>query len=670
MAGALQVRPSPLAKTESVSRTDVVPPTKPESVTVAASTHYRAGALQRWFAGGTNRDLWATPIRVPVLDWQTYDGGLHPTKEGGGMQTKSLRFETPTGAEYVFRLSDKTANGAPEQFKNTPLDGILQDQVSAQHPAAAQISATILEASGVLHPSAVLVVIADDSALGKYRAEYAGRLGMIERFPNVPKTGPGFGGATKIIDSPDLLLLLNTDPAQHVDARAFLAARLTDLLINDNDRHAGNWKWARLASGGTTTWKPIARDRDHAFVSYEGMLIKIAMLAKTTLVSFGNTPNVPGLTYPRALDARLLAELDKPTWDSVARALQARITDSVINAAARAMPIEYRASAPELQAILKSRRAALPSTTDQFYTLLARRVEVHGTDSADRAVITRVTERFVDVRLEAQGKPFFSRRFDTHETSEILVYLHGGDDTALVTGHVPRSNTVRVIGGNGANRLIDSSTVADNAHATRLYGSGTITGVSYGLDTLFDRRPWESPRGELTPPGPDHGGRYLPLVGVTFEHAIGFTPRIGVVRYAYGFDQRPYASMVALEGEYAPRIHGARFTITADQRLESSPLHFMAIARVSNLEVVNFNGLGNATIDSGGTSNYFNVRQSQWLLHPAIAVALGSRMDVSIGPVIQHSVTEAGRNRYLTATDAFGLGSSPAGSEVYPSMTM
>ena len=32
------------------------------------------------------------------------------------------------------------------------------------------------------------------------------------------------------------------DPTQHVDARAFLTARLADLLINDNDRHAGNWK--------------------------------------------------------------------------------------------------------------------------------------------------------------------------------------------------------------------------------------------------------------------------------------------------------------------------------------------------------------------------------------------------------------------------------------------
>src|ERR1041384_8192618 len=102
------------------------PRAKPESVTVAAGARYQAGTLYRWFAGGAYRDLWATPIRVPVLDWETYVGGLHPTKAGGGMQTKSLRFETTNGAEYVFRLADKGATGAPEGFEHTPVGRFFQ----------------------------------------------------------------------------------------------------------------------------------------------------------------------------------------------------------------------------------------------------------------------------------------------------------------------------------------------------------------------------------------------------------------------------------------------------------------------------------------------------------------------------------------------------------------
>ena len=87
------------------------PKAKPESVTVVAGQHYEAGRFHRWLLGANYRDLWTTPIRVPVFDWHTFAGGLHPTKEGGGNQTKSLRFETAEGDEYVFRLVDKTVSG-------------------------------------------------------------------------------------------------------------------------------------------------------------------------------------------------------------------------------------------------------------------------------------------------------------------------------------------------------------------------------------------------------------------------------------------------------------------------------------------------------------------------------------------------------------------------------
>jgi hypothetical protein len=101
--------------------------------------------------------------------------------------------------------------------------------------------------------------------------------------------------------------------------------------------------------------------------------------------------------------------------------------------------------------------------------------------------VTRRDDGSVDVRLESQGHEFFSRRFDPRETVELLVYLHGGDDTAVVTGRAPSSILVRVIGGNGNNDLVDSSTVGGRAHPTRLYDIGKVKGISYGKDTSFDR---------------------------------------------------------------------------------------------------------------------------------------------------------------------------------------
>ena len=147
----------------------------------------------------------------------------------------------------MFRLVDKAASGVPSELHGTPVQQVLQDVVSSQNPAAAQIAAPIVEAAGVLHATATLMVMPNDPALGEFRHDFAGRLGEIEPFPNVPKDAKeGWAGASKIIDSPELLKLLNTEAKEHVDARAFLMARLTDFLINDNDRHAGQWKWARF----------------------------------------------------------------------------------------------------------------------------------------------------------------------------------------------------------------------------------------------------------------------------------------------------------------------------------------------------------------------------------------------------------------------------------------
>ena len=517
------------------------------------------------------------------------------------------------------------------------------------------MSAPIVDAVGVLHPTPHLTVMADDSALGKFRHDFGGRLGMIEEYPNVPKDKKGFGGASKIIDSEELKKLLDTDPAEHVDAPAFLAARLADFLINDNDRHGGNWKWARIKGDSKDQWEPIARDRDHAFGTFDGVVMTVAHFFMPVVVKFDGVPSVPGLTQPRGFDARMLAGLEKPVWDSVARAVQTRITDSVIRAAAHTMPIEYQRTAPQIIAVLEQRRAAIPKAADEFYRLLAERVAVHGTDSADHARITRRGDGSVDVRLESNGKAFFNRRFDPHETVEILVYLHGGNDTATVTGVADKSILVRVIGGNGTNTLLDSSMVGGHAHPTRLYDQGTVTGISYGADTAYDRRPWEKMGDTLVPHFPDDGGGMSPVVGLSDHRNIGITPRIGITKYSYGFSKRPYASMFSLDAEYATEFHAGRVSVEADHRLESSPLHFSAFGRMSDFEAVSYHGLGNDSPDAG-SSRFYEVRQRPVVVASSRRICGRTSLDLSLGPVIQHSSTDSLANRFLSANKPYGSG--------------
>jgi hypothetical protein len=77
------------------------------TVALAPGPQYEAGWIHRLFFGSHYRDLWTTPIEAPVLDLDTYAGGLRATRKGGGQQTKSLRLRGADGKEYQIRSIDK-----------------------------------------------------------------------------------------------------------------------------------------------------------------------------------------------------------------------------------------------------------------------------------------------------------------------------------------------------------------------------------------------------------------------------------------------------------------------------------------------------------------------------------------------------------------------------------
>jgi hypothetical protein len=542
------------------------------------------------------------------------------------------------------------------------VDWAFRDQVSTSHPGAALVAAPILEAAGVLHVTPILAVMPQDTLLGKFRADFAGKLGTIEEYPSTPEHGKGFAGAHKIIDSDELLQLIDSDPRQRWDARALLAARLMDMLLNDWDRHWGQWKWARLQSGAESPWEPIPRDRDKVFVSYGGLIPELARHSTPNLTPFeGRYASVRALTVNSfEFDRRMLGGLEKPVWDSIAAELVRRVTDSVIDDAMLALPPEYRSSAPPLARKLKQRRNGLPGAANRFYLALAAVADIHATDAADRATITRAGNGTVEVRLESQdGAPYFRRRFDRRETREIRVYLHGGDDSAFVTGTVPASVPVRVIGGNGTNRLIDASKVGGHDHPTRLYDVGHVKGIEYPKqDTFFNRRPLVKEGGHFVLPGRDWGSRVAPAIGLSINRDYGIVPILGVRKYRYGFRHRPYSSFVGLQAEYSSNVGGFRIALTEDKRRESSPVHFLFIARMSQLEVINFHGIGNETpgIIPGSPTPFYEARQRQWMVHPAVALSLGRRSDLSFGPLVQYSVTDSTPDRLISALRPYGFG--------------
>jgi hypothetical protein len=640
-----------------------------DSVVVVAGPSFAAGGFHRWLLGANYRDEWTTPITVPVLDLRSFHGGLVPTKEGGGMQAKSLRFVAPDSSEFVFRQVRKTNLSLGDEYKHTVIWYIFRDEGSASHPTGAIAAAPMLTVVDVIHPSPKLYYMPDDPLLGEFRKDFGGILGMVEEYPGVPKKGKAFVDADKIIDSEELLDAINKDSDNQIDARDFLTARLMDLLLGDNDRHPDQWRWARLGKKHNAPWEPIPRDRDKVFVSYEGALLSLARVVVPALVRFDAKYANPTALFINAgeFDRRLLGSLDRAVWDSVATSLTQRITDPVIDRAVQAMPLEYAKGSREIAAKLRVRRDRLRAAADRYYHELWRVADIHGSDSDDQATVVRAGEGIVDVRIQSgKGDPYFARRFNVDETTEIRIYLHGGNDRATVEGGVRKSIPVRIIGGNGTNTFTDLSTVGGKRNPTRFYDAGTVEGLKYAKDTVdekrnlddafnrrFNRRPWIRAYGTLIPPQTDNGStmRYEP--SVHSQRGIGIYPTIGVTRYGYGFRTVPYSTMVHADFSYGTGSGRVRVRTAFDKRFEGSDVHVPVTAHMSQFEIVQFHGFGNDVPDLRG--RVYDVRQRQWQIFPAIGKSFSPVSDVSLGPIVRYTKTDSLINRFITQQRPYGF---------------
>jgi hypothetical protein len=635
-----------------------------DSVIVTPGERYGAGWFHRVIYGTDYRELWATPITVPVLDLETYAGGLTPVRTGGFGQTTSLHFNGSDRRRYVFRSVDKDlSRRLAEELVGTFVDDVMQDQTSAFHPAAALVVAPLEEVAGVLTAKPEFYVMPDDPALGEFQATFAGMLGLMAENPDEgPDDTPGFAGSRLISGTERVFEDLEESSKNRVDAREYLKARLLDIYLGDRDRHKGQWRWARFEDGDGFVWRPVPEDRDQAFVKQDGFALWVTrtfFVRKFTVFS-DHFHNVFGLTWNAwDLDRRILPALERPVWDSVTTDLQRRLTDAAIVEAVKQLPEPYyRINGERLTRSLLSRRDELPKATDAFYRLMIGWVDIHATDEDELAVIER-GDRHVEVTVrrradgdERQPEPHLRWRFDDGETEEIRLHLHGGDDQAVVRGD-GGGIRIRVVGGGGEDELVDSSRAK-----AYFYDVGKATRFITGRGTRIDRRDYEPPPSpDVAHDNPVDWGQWLrgsPWFRV--EPDIGLFFGGGVALYRYGFRKYPYSATVLFRGAYATGVNQPNGEVRAEWREVARGLHARLWARVSGLDVIRFHGFGNDTrILAGG--RFHRVNQTQWVLTPSLTIEPTSRFRFSVGPVGKLTLNEVDSNRFIaTQPDLYGVG--------------
>jgi hypothetical protein len=638
-------------------------------VLVAPQPSYDAGAIWRFFFGSEYRDLWTTPTKVEVLNLQTYAGGLTPVRQGGGQQTKSLRLRAPNGRLFNFRSVDKDPSAVlPPDLKDSFADEIVQDQIKSAHPTGPLAADRLLTAAGVVHASQQLYVMPDDPVLGEFRGTFGNMLGLLEEHVEEGQTRTaGVEGATKVIDMDKLLERLEDRPSEHIDTTAWVKARLMDVFLGDWDRHRGQWRWARVGPDEVATpWIPVPEDRDQVFVKYDGFFLWIARQSRTQLVKFGDDyPRIVGATYNgRELDRQLMAAVDRPVFDSLARDLQRRLTDAVIDSAVRTLPVQqYRISGAGLTSDLRSRRDQLPQMAERYFQYLATEPDMHATDMADRVTITRggVTDNDdVEVLIEGRdtvnGAPVVVRQahrlFRDKDTHEIRIYLHGGDDSVFVRGNGSGKLKVRIIGGNGQDAVIDSS----RAGGVRFYDSGDHTTLSALHGGSLRRKSYTRPDTTSPVPPRDWGSFKSPILWSSISPDVGLFIGGGFTSTDYGFRKHPYSSRHLFRAGYATTASTFRAEYKGEWRRENSRVHTNLLARASGIEILRFYGFGNET-PNNGDRDFFKVQQDQFLIEPSITVPFSDRVSVTLGPRVQFNRLDENENRFInTLPGLYGAG--------------
>jgi hypothetical protein len=632
----------------------------PKTRKVAAGPQYGANGFHRAMLGASYRALWTRPVEVEVLDLAAEAGGLTVVRRVGGQQTLGLALAGKDGRSYTFRGLDKDpSNILPEELQDTFVEDLVQDQMSAQHPAGALVADEISKAVGVPTLPIRLVVMPDDPALGESRKTFAGLVGTISEYPTATDTRhPGFEGAVEIIDHMKLYAMLAESPDERAAVREFLRARLFDVLISDFDRHRKQWRWAKRR--GDSLWHPIPEDRDQAFARYEGLLVRAAAGYIPQLRSFGpKYDRILGLTYNgREQDRWLLPELPRSAWREVAEEMKGQVTDEVIERAARRMPPEwYAIDGARLASAMKRRRDTLVEEADRFYRHLAGQVDVQGTNADEIAHVRRLEGGAVEVEVARRGpdgtagKPYFSRRFLPGETEEVRLYLRGGNDRVLVEGP-PGGVQVRAVGGVGDDVLDDSK-----GGGTRFYDVEGQNKVVEGPGTKRDDRPYEPPRGPKGAPWippRDWGRDWFLLPWASYSSDYGVFVGGGFATKSYGFRQEPYASQHALRVGWAFGASQPKVAYDGEFHRANSRVTAGVTAYYSGLEVLRYYGFGNETT-AAEDDDFNKVRQQQVVFAPTLTLPVAGALTFTVAPALQYANTQEG-GRLIDAEKPYGYG--------------
>lgn len=620
--------------------------------------------FHKFLFGQHYRKYYSTPIEAKVATVDTLMGGLKPIREGGGHQSVSLRMSDPKGREYVMRGMKKSATVFLQSvafkdqyivndFEDTYAESFLFDFYTTSHPYASYVTGSMSDKIGIFHTNPILYYIPKQNGLGEFNAGFGDQLYMIEERPaDNHLDGKNFGNPSNIISTDDMMANLHKDEKYSVDEKEYIKARLFDILIGDWDRHSDQWRWAEFKKGDKVIYKPIPRDRDQAFVKYDGALLSILMNIpalrhmRTFKDKIGNVKWLSREPYP--MDLALLRTAEEKDWIEQAKFIQDNLSDSDIENAFKNMPKEVQdGTVDEIIRKLKNRKRELQKYAGRYSDVLSRTVMIAGTDKKDKFVLNHNARKSIEIqvfRIKKEGDDLvYTKTLHDAKTKNVWIYGLDDNDVFEVKGDQKSRIKVRLIGGqNNDTYTIENGRkviVYDFKSKENTYHLDSKTQTQLTDDYDVNLYNYQKPKYNVVSGLPNIG--YNPDDGVKVGVNVNYTVN--------NFKQNPYTQRHVFNAFYYFATGGLEFNYAA---------HFPGLLGKWVIDVeslyttpnfaMNYFGYGNESqYDDNLGLDYNRVRIRKFNASGAIRHVGRYGSEFSIQPIFQRMTVEDTENRYI-----------------------
>ncbi|MDR6945115.1 BamA/TamA family outer membrane protein [Mucilaginibacter pocheonensis] len=607
----------------------------PDSVVAKVHPSYNdVSGVHRWLFGENYRKEWAMPVKLPVIRLSKINGGLTPIKQGGGMESKSLRLQDKTGREWVLRSVEKVPDKLlPENLRGTFAVDWVGDEFSGQHPYTALIVPPLAAAAKVPHANPVIGVVADDPALGQYSNLFINTVCLLEEREPIGESDNTLKMERELVESTD----------NRLDGETFLRARLLDLLIGDWDRHEDQWRWAVTKKGKSKNYVAVPRDRDQVFHVNQGLFPSIAALPWISPVLENFDGDIPSVKYSlfktRFMKEYPDAQLSYADWMRITNEFVKAETDEVLEAGLKRLPVEtYNLRHTTLLAKLKKRRDNIPAAMSEYYHFINRIVDLHTTDKDEQITISDGPDNGMRVlveRLNKEGQPkntVWDVTYQPDITKEVRLYTAAGEDHVIINNKTSNIK-LRVVDSAG-NKAFD---VQQASRKVSVYGPVDNTSFTGSVNRLSRHLSNDTLNNRFVPT--NLYNVWMPLATAAVNADDGFLLGLGFKYTGVdGFRKLPYSTTqqvmithsfatdafrIKYNGEWIQAVGKADFTLQAFMQAPDNTMNFFGLGNESQL------------VKFSGYRRYYRTRFDTYQLDPALRWHTGKGSTLSFGPSLQ-----------------------------------